>query len=484
MPELVLGLDVGSTSARALIIDLSGRVHGQAHTRLTSMHSGPGRVEQDPREVWKRVEQTITEALSAAECRAADLGAVGVAAQRSSVVVWDRATGEPLGPMILWSDLRGADRAAVLQAAGHLVHPIAAASKLEAAIDEIDDGRARAAAGELAWGTLDSFLVYRLTGGALHVTDYSNDWSTSYLDLATMKNWNAKLIELQGLPIGLFPELCDTYGPLGSTSASVLGSEIPLGAIVADQQCGMFAHGAWDAGAWKASYGTSATLMVSTSSTPTFAPGLMPMLLATHRATTLFAVEGMVISAGKLLDWLISDLGLFASVEELTRAGASVDSSDGVAIRPALNGIGAPHNDSTRRAEIVGLSSASNSKHIARAAFESVAFRMREIVEAIAAIEGLPVPEVLPVDGGVAANDVFLQIQADVLGRPVDRHIHREATAVGACIAAAVGVGMASRDELAPLTRTATRFEPSIDPGEATARFSQWRSALGEGAGS
>lgn len=479
MPELVLGLDVGSTSARALVIDLSGRVHGQAQTRLDSMHPAPGRVEQDPRVVWKRVEETIAAALSAAGHRASDLAAVGVAAQRSSVVVWERASGEPLGPMILWSDLRGTGRAAQLQAAGHLAHPIAAASKLEAAIDGIDAGRRRAAAGELAWGTLDSYLVYRLTGGVLHVTDYSNAWSTCYLDLATMKDWNAELVELQGLPIEFFPTLCDTYGQLGSTAAAVLGSDVPLGAIVADQQSGMFAHGAWNAGAWKASYGTSATLMVSTAAAPTLAPGLTPMLLARHAERTLFAVEGMVISAGALLDWLVRDLGLFASIEELTRAAASVDSSDGVAIRPALQGLGAPHNDATQRAEIVGLSGASTPKQIARAAFESLAFRMREIVEAAASIDGLAVPGELPVDGGLASNDGFLQIQADILGRPVDRHRHREATALGACIAAALGVGLASREELAPLTRTGKRFEPSIDLADAAARFSEWRAASG-----
>jgi glycerol kinase len=241
----------------------------------------------------------------------------------------------------------------------------------------------------------------------------------------------------------------------------------------------MFAHGAWNAGAWKASYGTSATLMVSTAAAPTLAPGLTPMLLARHAERTLFAVEGMVISAGALLDWLVRDLGLFASIEELTRAAASVDSSDGVAIRPALQGLGAPHNDATQRAEIVGLSGASTPKQIARAAFESLAFRMREIVEAAASIDGLAVPDELPVDGGLAANDGFLQIQADILGRPVDRHRHREATALGACIAAALGVGLASREELAPLTRTGKRFEPSIDLADAAARFSEWRAASG-----
>ncbi len=478
MPELILGLDVGSTSARALVIDLSGRVHGRGHTRLESTHPAPGRVEQDPREVWRRVEGTIAEALSRAGRRASDLAAVGIAAQRSSIVVWDRTNGEPLGPMIVWSDLRGTERAQELAAAGHLAPAISAASKLEGAIDAIDDGRARGARGELAWGTLDSYLAYRLTGGDLHVTDYSNAWSTCYLDLSTLRDWNANLIEFQHLSTNLFPTLCDTYGPLGNTSTSALGASVPLGAIVADQQSGMFAHGAFDAGAWKATYGTSAALMLSTGDTPKLAAGLMPMLLTGRGDQTLFAVEGMVISAGALLDWLVRGLGLYASVGELTDAAASVTGSEGIAIRPALQGLGAPHNDPVNRAAIVGLSGASTPRQIARAAFEGLAFRMREIADGAAAIDGISVPDLLPVDGGLATNDLFLQIQADLLGRPVARHVELEATALGACIAAALGTGLATHSDIAPLTLAGKHFEPAIDSAEADARFARWREAV------
>lgn len=481
MPELILGLDVGSTSARALVVDLEGRVHGRALERIDSMHPAPGRVEQDPREVWKRVEGTIAAALSAAGRSAGDLAAIGVAAQRSSVVVWDRATGEALGPMILWSDLRGTERAAALTAAGHLAPAIAAVSKLEGALDDIENGRARAAKGELAWGTLDSFLVSQLTGGALHVTDHSNAWSTGYLDLAMMRGWNERLISFQGLDSSLFPTLCDTVGRLGVTASSSLGAEIPIGAIVADQQSGMFAHAAFRPGDWKASYGTSATLMLSTGNTPARAAGLMPMLLAVERDETLFALEGMVISAGALLDWLVRDLGLHASVEQLSSAAASIGDSGGVAIRPALQGIGAPYNDPNRRAAIVGLSGATTNREIARAAFESVAFRIREIAEVAASIEGIELPEALPVDGGLAANDVFLQIQADLLGRPVARHVELEATALGACIAAALGTELASRSDLAPLTRTGRTFEPRIDAEQSAERFAEWRGCVGNG---
>jgi len=478
MPELILGLDVGSTSARALVIELSGKVHGRALVRLESTHPGPGQVEQDPRELWKRVEGTIHEALSASSRSPQDLAAVGISAQRSSVVIWDRGTGEPVGPMIVWSDLRWAKRAEELQAAGHLAPAVAAVSKLEGALDAIDRGRERAASGELAWGTLDSYLAHRLTSGGLHVTDYSNAWSTCYLDLATMRNWNEKLIEFQNLPLQLFPTLCDTYGTIGQTSKAGLGAEVPIGAIVADQQSGMFAHHALEAGKWKATYGTSAVMMMSTGKAPKLTPGLMPMLLSAKQDETLFAVEGMVITAGALLDWLVGGLGLFDSVESLSLAAASVSSSDGVAIRPALQGLGAPYNDSNRRAAIVGLSGASTPAHFARAAFEGLALRMREITDAAEAIPNIDIPEILPVDGGLAANDVFLQIQADLLGRPVARHRELEATALGACIAAAVGLGLATRDELAPLTTTERCFEPSIEPDEADERLANWQSAV------
>lgn len=478
MPELVLGLDVGTTSARAQIIDLSGRVHGRAMTRLHSVHPVSGHVEQDALELWTRVREIIQAALAEAGRSASDLAAVGIAAQRSSVVVWDRGSGKPLGPMILWSDLRGTQRAAELQRLGQLATPLAAVAKLEAAIEAIPDGRARAAAGEIAWGTLDSYLVHCLTDGQRHITDYSNAWSTCYLDLTTLRDWNPRVLEVQDLPLGIFPSLCDTYGELGLTSGSSLGAEVPIGALVADQQCGMFAHGALRAGDWKATYGTSATLMVSTGETPLLAAGMTTMLQATHADHTAFAIEGMIVSAGSLLDWLVQDLRLFESVEELTRAALAIEHSGGVAIRPALQGLGAPHHASDTRAAILGLSSQSTRAEIALAALESLAFRMREIVDAALATPDLEIREALPVDGGVSANDALLQIQADVLRRPVTRHRQREATVLGACIAAALGTGLATEAELAPLTRCEKSFEPSISVDEAESRFERWQEAV------
>ena len=209
------------------------------------------------------------------------------------------------------------------------------------------------------------------------------------------------------------------------------------------------------------------------------APGLTPMLQAAHRGANSFAIEGMVASAGNLLDWLIHGLGLYGSVRDITEAARSVDGTHGVSIRPALHGLGAPHNDAQSRAAIVGLSAGSTRAHIACAAFESLAFRVREIAEVAAGIDGIDVPETLPVDGGLATNDYFLQIQADLLGRPVARHVQSEAAALGACMAAAIGAGLATREDLAPLAQSVSSFDPAIGPEEAEARFSQWRVAVG-----
>jgi len=475
MRERILGLDVGTTSARALVLDSAGRVYGFGSAKLRSHHPQPGRAEQDPVELWKRVQEVVAEALSAAACRPEELAAVGVAAQRSSVIVWERSSGEPLFPMVLWNDLRGAERALELQSAGHLALPIAAVSKLEAVIDAIPRGRERARTGELAWGTLDSFLVHRLSGGTLHVSDYSNAWSTGYLDLSTRRTWNQALIDFQDLPLSLFPTLCDTYGEVGRTAAASIGAEVPVCAIVADQQSGMFAHGAWEPGQWKASYGTSATLMVSTGDTPRLEGGLTPMLQFAREANTRFAVEGMVISAGALLDWLVDGLGLADSVEDLIGEAAGLADAGGVALLPALQGLGAPHNDAERRAAIVGLRAASGPAQIARAALEGIAFRMREVVEQVEAMEGIEVPALLPVDGGLAASDAFLQIQADLLARPLRRPRETESTAIGAGLAAALGCGRLRAEDLALARVEGQSFEPAIPASEAARRFEAWR---------
>ena len=224
MPELILGLDVGTSSARAMVVDLSGKVHGRAQAKLIATHPAPGLAEQDPWQVWKSVEGTIGSALADAGREASDLATIGLTTQRSSVVVWDRQTGKPLSPLILWTDLRGVKRSAELEAAGFLSSPLAAVAKLESAVDGIEGGRGRANSGELVWGTLDSYILHCLSEGAIHATDYSSAWSTCYLNTTDFRSWNDEVLSFQGLDPSLFPDLCDTYGDLGRTSAARVGA--------------------------------------------------------------------------------------------------------------------------------------------------------------------------------------------------------------------------------------------------------------------
>ena len=480
MPEFLLGLDVGTTSARALVFDPAGKVTGAAQIPLTNANPFPGLVEQDATSLWECVRSTIARALDTAGLRPDDLASIGVTTQRSSIVIWERADIEPVAPVVVWSDLRGVGRAAELKSDGHPVMAVAAAAKLEAVVDAVPDGRSRAERGDLAWGTVDSYLVSRLSGGALHVTDYSSAWSSGYLDFLRPTGWNSPLIEHQGLPVDFFPDLCDTTGRLGATTAGAIGAEVPIGAIVADQQAGMFAHGATRPGDWKATYGTSGVLMTATGDTPDFTSGLVPMVQAGWSDRTLFAVEGMVNSAGGLVDWMVG-LGLAGSPAALTALAAAVPDPGGVTVRPALQGLGAPHNDATARAEIRGLSGATTPAHLARAVLESIAYRIREIADFTAARpEGCVPPESLPVDGGLARSDVFLQIQADILGRPVERHHQVEATALGAAMAGALGVGAATAADLAACTCYGRVFELTVDPAEAAEGLSHWQdTALG-----
>ena len=472
MPHLLLGSDVGTSGARAMVFTRDRREVGAAQALLTSTHPHPDLSEQDAAALWETVRSVVATALARAGCAPDDLASLGITTQRSSIVIWGRSSGEPVAPMVLWNDLRGMDRAAELRAAGHPVMPIAAAAKLEAALDAVPDGRRRAADGDLAWGTLDSYLVHRLSGGH-HITDRSCAWSSAYLDLADPTRWNESLIGHQGLPIDFFPSLCDTTGRLGTTTAGAIGAEVPIGAVVADQQAGMFAHGAVDTGGWKATFGTSGVLLIATGDTPDFRSGLVPMVLVGWGDRTSFAAEGMVRSAGEMLLWAVGE-GMADSVEALTALAGQARDSGGVGVRPALHGLGTPYNDSKAQIVVRGRTDDTTPAQMARAILEGVAFRMREIVDLTVAGHPVDPQAPLPVDGGLTRSDVFCQVQADLLGRPVIRHPQVEATALGAALAGARGVGVA----VAEPPSAGDLFEPTIDEPEAHERLLEWQALV------
>lgn len=475
MSEAVLGLDVGTTSARALVASVSGNVLGSSVQRLHWSHPRPGLVEQDAGELWATVRQVIASALADAGVRPAGVAAIGVTTQRSSVVVWERQIGEPVAPMLLWSDLRGAARAEELQEAGFPVIALAAAAKLESVLDQVADGRSRLRSGELLWGTLDSYLVFRLSGGA-HLTDRSAAWASGYLDPDTASSWNSPLLEAQRLAPSSFPTLRDSWGELAHTSVDAFGAAVPITALIADQQSAMLAHGHFGRGAAKVTYGTSAVTMACTGPAPVESQTLVPMVQWCSGSELLFALEGMVLSAGSLLEWMTS-IGLFGATAESTSLAASTPSSGGVFVRPALQGTGAPHNELTQTALIGGLTGATTRAEIARAALESIAFRVREVVGEIELALGTEL-RALPVDGGLSRSDTLLQIQADITQRPVRRHAIAEATALGAIVGAGLGAALLDRTRLDGFVRYQATFEPQISRDQAEAAFVQWRRAV------
>jgi glycerol kinase len=377
-------------------------------------------------------------------------------------VVWDRASGAALSPLVVWSDLRGVARARELGAHGYMLAPQQAAAKLEAIFAGVQAPPAR-----LAWGNIDSYLIFRLTGGA-HLTDRSQAWPSGYLALPDL-GWNEALIDHQGLERGAFPALVDTWGELAMTAPSVFGAAAPIAADIADQQSALIAHGAAP-GTAKVTFGTSATFDLMTGRSFVFpSPGLPPLVVSSVAGKTDFCVEGMVLSAGSALDWLRGALCLGDQAAFGALAG-SVGDSAGAAFLPALQGLGAPAGDPNRRAALTGLSTAVSRAHLARAGLEGLVFRVREIVEAVYAAVDFDYPQVLGVDGGLTRSEVFVQILADLVNRPVRRTSTPEATLLGAAKAAARGIG---RPE--PVVAFAPPVTPRLGPEEAAARFAAWR---------
>jgi glycerol kinase len=475
MPELILAIDVGTTSTRAVVFAASGQVVASAAVAIASHAPAPGKVEQNAAQVWRSTRKAIDRALAQAGRTLADIAAIGITSQRTSVVLWDRRTSRPLTPLVVWSDLRGEARARELRDIGYPLVAQQAATKLESMVSGVGGAGA-----DLAWGNIDSFVIWKLTGGAAHVTDRSQAWPTGYLDLATM-GWNLALIERQGLDEAMFPAMVDTRGRLAVTAASVMGAEIPIAADVADQQSALIAHGERP-GVAKVTYGTSATLNLSTGADFVYrSPTAPPFVLSSVGGETAFCLEAMVLSAGAAIDWLRKNLGLGAHLG-FERLAAKTRDAGGAAFLPALHGLGAPYGEPARRALFAGLNPSIRRPQIARAALEGVAFRVREVFEHLFGMVDYPPPDALGVDGGLAGNGAFLQIQADLLGRPVRRHAVLEATACGAAMSAGLGAGLLTRSDADAFIRYDRTFEPMIGLDEAASRLAAWKGLVYAGA--
>ncbi len=493
MATRLLALDQGTTSSRAMVVDEDGRVLGVGQHPLACHYPAPGWVEQDPEAIWATQLAAIRDALAAAGVEAAELRAIGIANQRETTVVWDRESGRAVAPAVVWQCRRSAPICEALRAAGHeplvrertglVLDPYFSASKLAWLLEHVPEVRRLADEGRLAFGTVDSWLLWKLSGGAVHRTDRTNAARTALLDLRTGR-FDPELLALFGVPASCLPEVVDSAGPLAETDPAVLGARVPVSGVAGDQQAALAGQACTEPGMAKATYGTGAFVLLQTGpALPSSSHGLLGTLAWSLPGRRDHALEGSVFVAGAVIQWLRDDLGLLERAEDSAPLAASVPDSGGLVLVPAFTGLGAPHWDPAARGALVGISRGATRAHLARAALEAVAHQVRDVLAAMAEDLGAP-PGVLRVDGGAARNDLLLQLQADLLGVPVERPMVTETTALGAACLAALGAGLLPGPEaFARFWRLERRFEPTTDADERARAQAAWQRALGRARG-
>jgi glycerol kinase len=481
--DVILALDQGTTSSRAMLVGRDGRIAFTDQREFRQYYPRPGWIEHDPEELWAAQLDAARAAIAHASAHGQRILAVGVANQRETTVLWERATGRPLHNAIVWQDRRTADACDALRGAGHEpriraltglpLDPYFSATKLAWLLDHVPGARGRAQRGELLFGTVDTFLLWRLTRGRTHATDPTNAARTQLLNLAT-RVWDDDLLDLFRVPRALLPEIVPSSGVLGWTDAAVLGARLPIGGVAGDQQAAAFGQGCVRAGLAKQTYGTGAFLLAHAGAA---APTSRHGLLATIDCAG-YALEGASFVAGAAVQWLRDELGLIDAASETAALAQGVKSTGGVYIVPAFTGLGAPHWDPHARGAVFGLTRGSGRAELVRAALEAVAYQTRDVVDALQADTGVALHE-LRVDGGMSANAFLLQFQADILGVPVLRPAITETTALGAAFLAGLSVGFwRDQAELDAVWRLDQRFEPRISADERDTLYHGWQRAL------
>jgi glycerol kinase len=488
MPHL-LALDQGTTSSRAIVFTETGAIAGAAQQELTQHYPGPGLVEHDPEEIWTSQLASAQRALAEAGVGPGEIAAVGITNQRETAVLWERASGRPLHRAIVWQDRRTAGALARLREAGDegwvrektglLLDPYFTASKIAWLLDHVPGARPRAEAGELAAGTIDAWLLHRLTGGAVHATDVSNASRTLLFDIRRGA-WDPALLDLFGVPRPLLPEICPSSGVVAETAPGLLGRALPIAGVAGDQQAALMGQLCLRPGMVKNTYGTGCFMLMQTGAdtVPSRHNLLTTVAWRLGAAPPAYALEGSVFVAGAAIQWLRDGLRVIGAAPEVNPLAASVADSGGVLVVPAFAGLGAPHWDPGARGIIVGLTRGTGSAHIARATLESIAYQVADVLEAMEADAGTAVSE-LRADGGAAASDLLMQFQADILGVPVQRPRITESTALGAAYLAGLGIGLwKSPADLTSQRAVDRTFEPAMSSDERRARLARWRRAV------
>ncbi|MBT8472706.1 MAG: glycerol kinase GlpK [Marinicaulis sp.] len=483
----ILAIDQGTTSSRAIVFDAAGRTVSVAQKEFEQHYPNDGWVEHDPEDIWRTTADTAKKAFEAAEKDGGEIVAIGITNQRETVVMWDRDSGEPLHNAIVWQDRRTADRCAAMREEGLENHiasrtglvldPYFSATKAAWILDNVDGARTRTEKGEIAFGTIDTYLISRLTGGAVHATDATNASRTSLFNIHT-NEWDPALLEAFNVPGACLPDVRDSAGDYGATSPDLFGRAIPICGVAGDQQAAAFGQACFSPGDIKSTYGTGCFVLVHTGEEAIASENKLLTTIAWRiNGETRYALEGSIFIAGAAVQWLRDELGMIKDAAETAELAESIESNNGVYLVPAFTGLGAPHWAPDARAAVSGITRGAGRAEFARAALESIAYQTSDLMDAIAK-DGVNA-NALRVDGGMVANDWAMQFLADILNVPVERPRIMETTALGAAYLAGLQAGIyQSTDEIAERWRLDARFRPSMAAEERNKNVEGWKKAL------
>lgn len=488
MEKFILALDQGTSSSRAIVFDHGGNIKAVAQKEFTQHFPQPGWVEHDPREIWSSEAAVIAEAITSIGIGGKDIAAIGITNQRETTLVWDAATGEPVYNAIVWQDRRTGEYCDSLKAEGFtdsirkktglIIDAYFSATKIRWILENVPGARARAEAGELRFGTVDSWLVWNLTKGEVHVTDVSNASRTMLFNINTLE-WDDELLELFGIPRSMMPKVCSSSEVYGHTKTTIFAHEVPIAGIAGDQQAALFGQMCTSPGSVKNTYGTGCFLLMNTGTKPIISENDLLTTVAWKIGDTVnYALEGSIFVGGSVVQWLRDGLGIIRSSSDIEALAKTVPDNGGVCFVPALTGLGAPYWDPYAKGCIYGITRGTTAAHIARAALEGIAFQTMDIVSAMEKDAGIRLSE-LKVDGGASRDNLLMQFQADMVGAKVVRPKVTETTAMGACYLAGLAVGFwDGLEDIASQWQVDRVFEPSADQDSVSRHKALWKDAV------
>jgi len=486
MGRYILAIDQGTTGSTVMVFDETGRVRGRAYSEFRQYYPKPGWVEHDPEEIWTVTQRVIKAALRAAGLKPSQVAAIGITNQRETTVLWDRKTGRPIHRAIVWQDRRTAPICESLKAddvehtvrakTGLVLDPYFSGTKVKWLLDNVKGARAKA--DRLAFGTIDTWLIWKLSGGRAHVTDFTNASRTLLFNIHE-RRWDADLLRILDVPEEILPEVVRSSGPMAATNAKVFGAETTIAGVAGDQQAALFGQACFEPGLVKNTYGTGCFVVLFTGAEAIESRrGLLTTIACAADGGPAYALEGSIFIAGAAVQWLRDGLGVIKKAAETERLARQVDSTLGVYLVPAFVGLGAPYWDAQARGGLMGLTRGVTKAHVARATLESLAYQTRDVIDTMLAESGRQLSG-LRVDGGAAANDFLMQFQADVLGTTVDRPKVIETTALGAALLAGLGVRLwKSASTLERVRQRDRLFKPKMKPEEREALYQGWRRAV------